>query len=81
MNDFQSMGDDENQNSDVPSCPGPFLLIYVVIILGHNLPCLKLTTKQGPNTGRPFYACSLPRGEQCEFFQWADVPPQPGGGG
>ncbi|KAK3091602.1 hypothetical protein FSP39_021083 [Pinctada imbricata] len=28
--------------------------------------------KEGPNKGRPFYACNKPRGEGCNFFQWAD---------
>ncbi|XP_060606708.1 DNA topoisomerase 3-alpha-like isoform X2 [Ruditapes philippinarum] len=35
--------------------------------------------KEGPNKGRQFYACPAPRGEGCNFFQWADD--QPGGGG
>lgn len=29
------------------------------------------TNKNG-NKGRKFYVCSLPRGEQCNFFQWCD---------
>ncbi|KAL5017788.1 hypothetical protein ScPMuIL_003510 [Solemya velum] len=28
--------------------------------------------KEGPNKGRPFYCCSKPRGEGCNFFQWGD---------
>ncbi|KAL4241091.1 DNA topoisomerase 3-alpha [Mactra antiquata] len=28
--------------------------------------------KEGPNKGRQFYACPAPRGEGCNFFQWAD---------
>ncbi|XP_013416438.1 DNA topoisomerase 3-alpha-like [Lingula anatina] len=31
--------------------------------------------KEGPNKGRPFYACPKPRGEGCGFFQWADEEP------
>ena len=31
----------------------------------------KLMTKNGANTGRPFYTCSA---RACKFFQWADVP-------
>jgi len=39
--------------------------------------------KEGPNKGRPFYACPKPRGEGCKFFQWGDeagAPPQNQGG-
>ena len=28
--------------------------------------------KQGPNTGRNFWACAEPQGSQCGFFEWAD---------
>ena len=28
--------------------------------------------KEGPNKGRQFYGCPKPRGEGCNFFQWAD---------
>ncbi|XP_033734544.1 DNA topoisomerase 3-alpha-like isoform X2 [Pecten maximus] len=28
--------------------------------------------KDGPNKGRQFLACSKPRGEGCNFFQWVD---------
>jgi len=28
--------------------------------------------KEGPNKGRPFYGCSKPRNEGCNFFAWAD---------
>eukprot|EP00948_MAST-09A_sp_MAST-9A-sp1_P001942 g1942.t1 len=28
--------------------------------------------KAGPNKGRFFYACSLPRYQKCDFFQWKD---------
>ena len=28
--------------------------------------------KEGPNTGREFFACSKPRSESCGFFQWVD---------
>ncbi|KAL9705942.1 hypothetical protein quinque_009460 [Culex quinquefasciatus] len=49
-----------------------------------NLPAKSLTVrKDGPNQGRPFYACPKPKDEQCQFFQWADEPPPsaPSGGG
>jgi hypothetical protein len=40
---------------------------------GHQQPCKLLTVKKsGENRGRKFYACSYPRSEQCDFFQWAD---------
>ncbi|XP_069123502.1 DNA topoisomerase 3-alpha-like [Argopecten irradians] len=33
----------------------------------------KLTVqKEGPNKGRQFFSCNKPRGEGCNFFQWAD---------
>ncbi|XP_029800169.1 endonuclease 8-like 3 [Suricata suricatta] len=40
----------------------------------HNRLCvLRVVRKDGENKGRPFYACPLPRGAQCGFFQWADL--------
>lgn len=35
--------------------------------------------KEGENQGRQFYACARPRGEQCDFFEWAgeQVPKSP----
>ncbi|KAG3169639.1 DNA topoisomerase 3-alpha [Phytophthora idaei] len=45
--------------SDVPRCDD------------HSLPCVeKEVTRDGPNTGRMFYVCPLPQGEQCGFFAW-----------
>jgi hypothetical protein len=40
----------------------------------HNRQCKLLTVKKNTsgNKGRKFFACSLPRGEQCDFFQWED---------
>lgn len=40
----------------------------------HQRPCkLVVVKKTGTgNKGRKFYACSMPRGEQCDHFQWAD---------
>jgi hypothetical protein len=43
-----------------PSCPG------------HGVPCRILTAGTAANEGRQFYKCSLPEGEQCDFFEWAD---------
>ena len=38
----------------------------------HGLPCHEReVTRNGPNTGRMFYVCPLPQGEQCNFFAWA----------
>ncbi|XP_016074611.1 PREDICTED: endonuclease 8-like 3 [Miniopterus natalensis] len=40
----------------------------------HHLPCaLRTVSKAGENRGRRFYACPLPRGAQCLFFEWADL--------
>jgi hypothetical protein len=51
-----------------------------------GVPALRTTVKkEGPNKGREFFRCGLPR--DCKFFLWADekgaggaVPPAPGGG-
>ncbi|DAZ94738.1 TPA: hypothetical protein N0F65_011554 [Lagenidium giganteum] len=41
---------------------------------GHNLPCVERTVnRDGPNKGRQFYVCSLPRDDQCDHFAWADA--------
>ncbi|ALC38886.1 Top3alpha [Drosophila busckii] len=41
-------------------------------------PASSLTVrKDGPNQGRPFYACPT-REKSCGFFQWADTDEQPG---
>ncbi|CAM4614963.1 unnamed protein product [Leuciscus chuanchicus] len=40
----------------------------------HHRPCnLRVVNKEGENRGRQFYTCSLPRGTQCNFFEWADL--------
>ncbi|XP_028613541.1 endonuclease 8-like 3 [Grammomys surdaster] len=40
----------------------------------HGRRCvLRVVRKEGENKGRQFYACSLPRGAQCGFFEWADL--------
>ncbi|XP_052018410.1 endonuclease 8-like 3 isoform X2 [Apodemus sylvaticus] len=40
----------------------------------HGRHCvLRVVRKDGENKGRQFYACSLPRGAQCGFFEWADL--------
>ncbi|KAI2509531.1 Type III restriction enzyme [Fragilaria crotonensis] len=40
---------------------------------GHQRPCKVLEVKKnGSNKGRKFFACSMPRGEQCDFFEWVD---------
>ncbi|GFR86227.1 DNA topoisomerase [Elysia marginata] len=55
---FSSGGDDEGGGQICCRC---------------GVPAKSLTVqKQGPNTGRPFYACNKPREQSCNFFQWAD---------
>jgi hypothetical protein len=50
-----------NTTAAIPKCPG------------HQAPCKLLSVKRNTeNKGRPFYCCSFSRGEQCEYFQWAD---------
>eukprot|EP00978_Attheya_sp_CCMP212_P000213 scaffold409_cov47-Attheya_sp.AAC.2 len=39
---------------------------------GHDAPCRTLTASTANNMGRQFYKCSMPEGEQCDFFQWVD---------
>ncbi|XP_068762622.1 DNA topoisomerase 3-alpha-like isoform X2 [Montipora capricornis] len=34
----------------------------------------RTVSKEGPNKGRPFYCCSKPRGQGCDFFEWGDTP-------
>ncbi len=40
----------------------------------HQRPCKLVVVKKNTkgNKGRKFYACSMPRGEQCDHFQWAE---------
>ncbi|CAJ1969352.1 unnamed protein product [Cylindrotheca closterium] len=40
----------------------------------HQKPCKLVVVKKTStgNKGRKFYACSMPRGEQCNHFEWAD---------
>ncbi|CAG04636.1 unnamed protein product, partial [Tetraodon nigroviridis] len=39
----------------------------------HRPAALRVVHKQGENKGRQFYVCSLPRENQCNFFEWADL--------
>jgi hypothetical protein len=48
------------QDGDTPVCPG------------HGVPCRVLTANTAVNMGREFYKCSLPEGQNCDFFQWKD---------
>ncbi|KAK1744325.1 ATP-dependent DNA helicase, RecQ family [Skeletonema marinoi] len=50
------------RDSDVPMCTR------------HQRPCKLLTVKKNTkgNKGRKFYVCSMPRGEQCDFFKWEE---------
>lgn len=37
---------------------------------GHGRPCaLRVVSKDGEDKGRRFFACPLPRGAQCAFFE------------
>jgi hypothetical protein len=40
----------------------------------HDRPCKLVVVKKNTkgNKGRKFYACSMPRGEQCDHFEWAE---------
>jgi hypothetical protein len=60
-----------SSDSTAPLCPG------------HSEPCVKLTCRQGDNSGKQFYKCSRHQdsGEQCDFFEWADGDDDGGFGG
>lgn len=51
-----------NQQAEAPKCTR------------HQRPCKLLVVKKAGtgNKGRKFYCCAMPRGEQCDHFQWAD---------
>lgn len=68
-----NQGQQRRQLSDQrqqPPCE-PSLASNVPRCADHNLPCARReVTRDGPNTGRLFYVCPLPQGEQCNFFAW-----------
>ena len=38
----------------------------------HGKPCtIRTVLKVGPNNGRKFFACKMPKNKQCKFFEWA----------
>jgi len=53
---------EKRKGSQKPSCPR------------HDRECKILIVKKNTtgNKGRKFYVCSMPKGEQCNFFQWED---------
>ncbi|KAJ8382950.1 hypothetical protein SKAU_G00037280 [Synaphobranchus kaupii] len=58
-------------NSPEVSRPSPS---GVPCCVAHGRPgALRVVRKEGENRGRQFYVCSLPRGTQCEYFEWADL--------
>jgi hypothetical protein len=57
---FEYSLSDSGSSNEAPLCPG------------HNLRCRALTARSAANAGRQFYKCSLPEGQQCDFFEWAD---------
>ncbi|KAM9470795.1 endonuclease 8-like 3 isoform 1-T1 [Clarias gariepinus] len=62
---------DENQHI---SGSGTTSLPTIPCCTAHCRPgVLRVVTKEGENKGRHFYTCALPRGSQCNFFQWADL--------
>lgn len=64
------------RSSDPPQvqnrpAPAPSMAVDVPRCENHGLPCVEReVTRDGPNTGRMFYVCPLPQGEQCNFFAW-----------
>ncbi|XP_030644404.1 endonuclease 8-like 3 [Chanos chanos] len=60
--DYASLSSGPVSHPTTPSC------------MSHRQPAvLRVVTKDGENKGRHFYACSLPREKQCNFFEWADL--------
>ena len=54
----------KKSRTNVSSCP---------TCARHQRPCkLLVVKKNNGNKGRKFYVCSMPMGEQCDFFQWED---------
>ena len=59
--DNNPRGNNNNNNGDgTPLCPG------------HSQPCRVFTANTSTNMGRQFFKCSLPEGQNCDFFQWKD---------
>ncbi|CAM9767021.1 unnamed protein product, partial [Chrysoparadoxa australica] len=48
---------------------------------GKPLCITRTVIKEGPNRGRVFYRCPEGQGSGCNFFQWADEPPERNGAG
>jgi hypothetical protein len=67
----------QHHDGSVSSGPGTDVS---VICSGHNLPCRVLTANTSRNQGRQFYKCSLPEGQQCDFFEWLDGGDNPDAG-
>jgi hypothetical protein len=67
--DLNDAGGGGGGGGGVPLCPG------------HSRPCRVLTAGTANNAGRQFYKCSMPDGEQCDYFEWADGDDGGGGGG
>eukprot|EP00501_MAST-03F_sp_TOSAG23-6_P002069 GSMAST32.ASY1.ANO1.2160.1 assembled CDS len=45
----------------------------IPLCAGHRLPCkLRKVKKKNNNKGRKFYGCSMPYGQHCDTFMWAD---------
>jgi hypothetical protein len=61
-NGYQNHSNDiPNRTADgAPNCPG------------HGRPCRVLIASTAANSGRQFYKCSMPEGEQCDYFEWVD---------
>ncbi|XP_013416368.1 endonuclease 8-like 3 [Lingula anatina] len=58
---LQKQQEPPSQKSSIPMCTK------------HNKPCvIREVRKKGENQKRVFFACSLSRGKQCDFFKWAD---------
>ncbi|XP_060795608.1 endonuclease 8-like 3 isoform X2 [Neoarius graeffei] len=64
----------EVQNKTQHTSTGTTSLPTIPCCTTHRRPSvLRVVTKEGENKGRHFYTCALPRGSQCNFFEWADL--------
>lgn len=64
--------DDERKDEDTISRASE---VIVPLCGGHQLPCTVRVVKKSTSQhkGRKFYACSLPREQQCDAFFWYDA--------
>eukprot|EP00536_Pseudo-nitzschia_multiseries_P005577 jgi/Psemu1/190921/e_gw1.107.107.1 len=65
---------DKRKINESSTIAGIVSIVSAPMCARHQRPCklIKVKKTTSGNKGREFYACSMPRGEQCDHFQWAD---------